>query len=109
MEIKQAFDILSDCARAWGSDADWYDSMHEPLLSALHRFGQKTICDFIDAVRAEGYKTVDDIDELFEELMYDAWNIFKSYQNDHCDRLAELWRYRLTALREAQSVIERNK
>lgn len=109
MEIKEVFDILSDCARAWASDADWFDSMHSPSLSALYRFGHKSICDFIEAARENGSKTIDDLDKLFYEMEYDAWNIYKSYQSDHLDRLAELWRYRLTALRDAESAIERNK
>lgn len=109
MDIKKAYDLLSDCARDWSADADWFDSMHAPRLSELYRFGHKAICDFIDAARAEDLKTVDDIDELFDNIKYNHWNMYKVYQKDHFDRLAELWRYAYTALCDAESAIERNK
>lgn len=109
MDIKEVYDVLSECARDWASDADWFDHMHAPSLSELYRFGQKAICDFIEAARSEDFKTVDEIGELLDKLQYDIWNMYKSYQNDHFDHLAELWRYAYTALCDAENAIERNK
>ena len=109
MDIKEVYDILSECARDWASDADWFDSMHAPSLSELCRFGQKAICDFIEAASSEDFNTVDEIDEFFNMVKYDVWNMYKSYQNDHFDHLAELWRYAYTALSDAENAIERNK
>lgn len=83
MDIKKVYDLLSDCARAWAADADWFDSMHSPSLSELYRFGHKAICDFIDAARSGDLKTVDDIDELFYTVKFDIWNMYKVYQGDH--------------------------
>lgn len=109
MDIKKVYDLLSDCARAWAADADWFDSMHSPSLSELYRFGHKAICDFIDAARSGDLKTVDDIDELFYTVKFDIWNMYKVYQGDHFDHLAELWRYAYTALCDAEAAIELNK
>lgn len=109
MDIKKVYDILSECARDWASDADWFDSMHAPNLSELYRFGQKTVFDFIEEARDADFKTVDQFDELFDVFKYNVWNLYQVYRNDHFDHMAELWRYAYTALCDAESAIERNK
>ncbi len=87
---------------------DWYASNHTPSLSELCRYAQRTVHEVIDLVRDE-CKRLDDVDELLDLLCYDAWNMYKFYQEEHFDHLAELAITRKITLGDIVSDIARNK
>lgn len=108
MTIKDLDKMLTDKARELAAEADWYASNHTPSLSELCRYAQRTVHEVIDLVRDE-CKTLDDVDELLDLLRYDAWNMYKFYQEEHFDHLAELAITRKITLGDIVSDIERNK
>ena len=105
---ERVLNLLSDEARDYGSDADWYDSQHAQGLSELCRYAQKTICDFIEVAREE-CKDADAIDELLDQVRYDYFNRYKSFQSEHFDHLAELAMSGYMALGDIATLIELNK
>lgn len=108
MTLKDLDKMLTDKARELAAEADWYASNHTSSLSELCRYAQRTVHNVIDLLRDE-CKTFDEVDELLDMLRYDAWNMYKLYQAEHFDHLAELAMTRLNTLVDIVSDIERNK
>ncbi len=100
--------LLSDEAREYDADADWYDSQHAQGLSELCRYAQKTIYDFIEVAREE-CKDADAIDELLDQVRYDYFNRYKYLHGEHFDHLAELAMSGYMALGDIAMIIELNK
>lgn len=108
MTLKDLDTMLTDKARVLSVKADWYASNHTPSLSELCRSAQRTVHEVIDLVRDE-CKTLDDVDELLDTLRYDAWNMYKFYQDERFDHFAELAMMKYITLGDIVSDIERSK
>ena len=80
---------LCDKCREIAYKADWYNDMKSPSLSEYYRYAHRTVCDFIDSVRAE-CSTLEDIFELIELKQLVCRNDYVYYKSEGFMHFAEL-------------------
>lgn len=86
----------------------WYIDNHAFGLGELCLYGRRVVVDVLDNIK-EYCKTLDDVDELLDDMQSDAANKFRYYQRLGFEHFAELKLYKSIVLNEIVADIARNQ